>query len=145
MSPALSPGPGIGYNAHMNDAATKPVILVIEDDPTVQEMYAQAFGQAGFTVHQAFDGVQALDMAQAYPDINVMLVDIMLPRLSGYEVIRKVRHMSLTRDIPIIVVTALAGDSDLKHGPAKGANEYVQKGTKPLKEIVELAKRYAAT
>lgn len=127
------------------DGTTVPTVLVIEDDPVFQDLYKEALEQVGLTVLQASDGMQALDMIEEHPEIKVMIVDIMLPKTSGYEVISSIRNNALTKDIPVMAVSALSSLSDQEHSKMLGANMYVTKGEIPLDEIARQAKRYADT
>lgn len=121
-----------------------PVILVVEDDHFLQEMYSDVFARNGFAVMQAFNGEEAVAWLDSAPQINVILVDIMLPKISGYDVIKHIRESSLKRDIPIMVVSALESEEDKRKGYDLGINEYYTKGDTRLAQIVESAKRYAA-
>lgn len=120
----------------------KPTILIIEDDRTLQELYAERFILAGFDVLQAFDGEQGLEMLENNPQVDVITVDLMLPRLSGYDIISRIRGDALKRDIPIVVITALEDDESQKKSLEAGANECFSKSGMLLGDIVDQVKRY---
>ncbi|WP_395152582.1 response regulator [Ilumatobacter sp.] len=112
------------------------VILVVEDEPSFVEALNIGLVREGFTVHVAVDGVDALEKFDAVsPDL--VLLDVMLPRLSGIEVCRQIRKKSR---VPIIMVTAKSAEIDTVVGLEVGADDYV---TKPYR-IRELAARIRA-
>ncbi len=116
----------------MSDA----VVLVVEDEPSFVEALNVGLAREGFTVHVATDGVEALAMFDAVrPDL--VLLDVMLPKLSGIEVCRQIRKQS---SVPIIMVTAKSAEIDTVVGLEVGADDYV---TKPYR-IRELAARMRA-
>ena len=109
-------------------------ILIIEDDPTMQEALRDNFEFGGYTVHVASDGRAGLKAALAHqPDL--ILLDIMLPGINGFDVCRRIRSEGLT--IPIIMLTAKSQESDVIRGLDLGADDYV---TKPFSIDVLLAR-----
>ena len=109
-------------------------ILIIEDDPTMQEALRDNFEFGGYTVHLASDGRAGLKAALAHqPDL--ILLDIMLPGINGFDVCRRIRGEGVT--IPIIMLTAKSQESDVIRGLDLGADDYV---TKPFSIDVLLAR-----
>ncbi len=109
----------------------RPHLLVVEDEPSFSDALSVGFTREGFRVSVAADGAAALEMFRRdQPDI--MLLDVMLPKLSGLDVCRAVRAMS---NVPIIMVTAKSEEVDAVVGLEVGADDYV---TKPyrLRELV---------
>ncbi len=98
-------------------------ILLVEDDPSIREVTAIGLGAAGFEVVTAADGVEGLERFRAGP-FDLVLLDIMLPRLDGYEVCRQIRKVST---IPIVMLTARADTMDVVVGLEAGADDYVRK------------------
>ena len=87
------------------DANGHKRVLVVDDDPHVADMLHQLLPEADFTLQSAFDGVAGLEAIEAHrPD--VVLLDIMMPRLDGFGVIERLRADPKTRDLPIIVISA---------------------------------------
>lgn len=123
-------------------SSSLPVILIIEDDKVLQEMYLEQFSQAGFSVLQALDGETAVEVFRAHPEIRVMIVDVMLPKLSGFEVIRQIREMALDRDVPIIMFSALGDEKNQEEGMNAGATMVAAKGDTSLKEVIQRAREY---
>jgi DNA-binding response OmpR family regulator len=112
-------------------------ILIVEDEPVLMRALTDAFTARGFLVLTAADGEAGLDMAlSAEPDL--ILLDIMLPKIDGYEVCRAVRAREV--DVPIMMLTARGQEEDIILGLNSGADDYV---TKPFSTL-ELAARVNA-
>ena len=111
-------------------------ILLVEDDPSIREVTAIGLGAAGFAVTTAGDGVEAVERFRSDP-FDLILLDIMLPRLDGYEVTRQVRR---TSTVPIVMLTARGEAMDVVVGLEAGADDYVRK---PF-EVPELIARVRA-
>ncbi len=124
----------------MNDRPTmQPLVLLIEDEAPLQELLAYNLQCANFDVEQAFDGDQALQLvAERTPDL--ILLDWMLPRISGIELCRQFRRKPETANTPIIMLTARAEEDDRLRGLNTGADDYV---TKPF-SMEELIARMRA-
>lgn len=113
--------------------------LIVEDDPGIATVLDYALSREGYTVRVVGDGDAALE-AVAHRPPDVILLDWMLPGLSGIEVCRRIRRNPATRRIPIIMLTARAEDEDRIRGLDTGADDYL---TKPVK-IAELLARLRA-
>ena len=98
-------------------------ILLVEDDPSIREVTAIGLGSAGFEVVTAADGVEGLDRFKAEA-FDLVLLDVMLPRLDGYEVARQIRR---TSTVPIVMLTARGDTMDVVVGLEAGADDYVRK------------------
>ncbi|MBB6634197.1 response regulator transcription factor [Cohnella thailandensis] len=98
-------------------------ILIIEDDPAILEMLRSALGREGFLIDEATDGIEGLALFSGR-DYDLVLVDLMLPRLDGMEVIRRIREKS---NVPILIMSAKDGDVDKALGLGFGADDYIQK------------------
>jgi len=106
--------------------AARPTILVVEDEVALLTLLRYNLEKQGFRVDEAVDGQEALArVAEAKPD--VVLLDWMLPSLSGIEVCRQLRRRPATRDLPIIMVTARVEDQDAVRALDIGADDYVTK------------------
>ncbi len=109
-------------------------ILVVDDEEDVVEIISHFLSQEGFTVHKAYDGEEAL--SKATPDIDLIILDIMLPGLDGYEVCRRLRSRVETETIPIIFLSAKTEEEDQVKGLMVGGDAYL---TKPVAPQVILA------
>ncbi|WP_456427731.1 response regulator [Rhodocaloribacter sp.] len=109
-------------------------ILVVDDEEDVVEIISHFLSQEGFTVHKAYDGEEAL--SKATPDIDLIILDIMLPGLDGYEVCRRLRSRVETETIPIIFLSAKTEEEDQVKGLMVGGDAYL---TKPVSPQVILA------
>jgi two-component system phosphate regulon response regulator PhoB len=105
-------------------------VLIVEDEQPIREMVAFGLRRAGFEVGEACNGVQAQAcIADARPDL--ILMDWMLPDLSGLELTRRLKRDEMTRDIPIIMLTARAEELDKVTGLESGADDYLTKPFSP--------------
>ncbi len=113
-----------------------PCVLVVEDEPAQREILVYNLKAEGFAVREAADGDEALlQVAEAPPDI--ILLDWMLPNVSGIEICRRLKTRPETRNIPIIMLSARSEEVDLVRGLETGADDYV---SKPY-SVVELMAR----
>ncbi len=111
-------------------------LLIIEDDPALLRGLKDNFEQVGYTVLTAVDGEAGLNLAlDTHPDL--ILLDIMLPKINGYEICRLVRQQGL--DMPVVMLTAKGEEADIVLGLNLGADDYVTKpfGIRELKARVE--------
>jgi two-component system phosphate regulon response regulator PhoB len=115
---------------------TKPLVLVVEDEAALATMLRYNLEKQGYRVEEAADGQDALNrITELQPDL--VLLDWMLPVLSGIEVCRQVRRRQSTRDLPVIMVTARTEDQDAVRGLNTGADDYI---TKPFNMDALLAR-----
>jgi len=106
--------------------AARPLVLIVEDEPAVVTMLRYNLEKQGYRVDEAGDGAEALTrIAEAKPDL--VLLDWMLPTLSGIEVCRQLRRNPNTATLPVIMLTARADDQDAVRGLNTGADDYITK------------------
>jgi two-component system phosphate regulon response regulator PhoB len=104
----------------------RPLVLVVEDEAALATMLRYNLEKQGFRVEEAGDGQEALTrIAECSPDL--VLLDWMLPLMSGIEVCRQIRRRPATRDLPVIMVTARTEDQDAVRGLNTGADDYITK------------------
>ena len=118
----------------------RPVVLVADDDPDILSLVTLRLERSGYDVVGAGDGEQALTAALARaPDLA--LLDVMMPKLDGYEVTERLREHEATRHIPVILLTARVQEADIARGVEAGADDYVKKpfSTQELRERVQAA------
>ena len=107
-------------------ALAKPLILIVEDEAALATMLRYNLEKQGYRVEEAGDGQEALTrIAEVQPDL--VLLDWMLPVMSGIEVCRQIRRRPATRDLPVIMVTARTEDQDAVRGLNTGADDYIGK------------------
>lgn len=115
-------------------AKTKPpvsLVLIADDNHQNCELLDAYLSGEGYEIEMAYDGQQALDaISKRQPDL--LLLDIMMPRLSGYEVCQRLKSDPRTRDIPVLMVTALAEMSDIERAVDAGADDFL---TKPVNKL----------
>ena len=107
-------------------------ILIVEDDEDVVNLSTHWLEKAGYVVEHAPDGAAALELLNNDPLPAVVLLDVMLPKIDGFEVLRRIRADRRTRRLPVVVVTSFSRDKDEKRGRELGANDYI---VKPLMEL----------
>ena len=112
----------------------KTRILVADDDQDILDLVVFKLNQAGYEVVPVSDGIAALAAIEADPP-RIAILDVMMPGLSGVDVLRKVRANEATKDLDVILLTARSRDSDIDVGFAIGANDYVIKPFSP-RELV---------
>ncbi|HEY8724579.1 MAG TPA: response regulator [Gaiellaceae bacterium] len=107
-----------------------PVLLVADDDEDILALVQLRLSRSGFEVIVARDGEEALRLAQErHPDLAVL--DWMMPKSSGLEVLRAIRANPDTTDIPVVLLTARASETDVQEGLDAGADDYIAKPFSP--------------
>jgi len=110
-------------------------ILIVEDDQFLLEMYSAKLKNAGFVIEIAQDGEQALSKLEEFkPDL--VLLDIVIPKLDGFEVLRKIRENPTTKNTKVIALTNLGQQSEVERGMSLGADDYFIKAHFTPSEIV---------
>ena len=111
-------------------------ILIVEDDPFLLSMYSTKFEMNNFKVFSADDGAKGLELAgSVVPDI--ILLDIILPKIDGFTVLKKLKEDSKTNHIPVILLTNLNQKEDIEKGLALGAKDYLIKAHFMPSEVVD--------
>jgi two-component system phosphate regulon response regulator PhoB len=107
-----------------------PVLLVADDDEDILTLVQLRLSRSGFEVIVARDGLEALRLVQErHPDLAVL--DWMMPKASGLEVLRAIRANSETADIPVVLLTARVSEADVQEGLDAGAVDYIAKPFSP--------------
>jgi len=118
----------------------KPKVLLVEDDTFLSGMYVTKLGLENFAVSLASDGKLGLKMIkEELPDL--ILLDLILPKLSGFEILKEIKKEKKTKDIPVILLTNLGQKKDVEKGFALGANDYLIKAHFMPSEVVEKVKK----
>ncbi len=116
-------------------------ILLIEDDEMLSAMYKERLEEEGYNVAIAADGEEALEKSGLKPDL--VLLDIMLPKMNGFEVLKKLKESPATRHIPVIILTNLGSknaNEDRNLALALGATDYLVKSFHLPNEVVDKIK-----
>ena len=115
-------------------------ILLVEDDSFLLGMYATKFEMEGFKVIVAEDGEKAIRLAlKEAPDI--ILLDIILPKINGFEVLRQLKDSPITANIPVILLTNLSQKDEIEQGLKMGAEDYLIKAHFMPSEVVDKIKK----
>jgi DNA-binding response OmpR family regulator len=108
----------------------RPLILVADDDPDILALVSFRLERAGYDIVAATNGEEAVEVALARrPDLAIL--DVMMPRLDGYEATRRLREQEDTSHIPVILLTARVQEGDVARGFDVGADDYVKKPFSP--------------
>jgi CheY-like chemotaxis protein len=118
-------------------------ILVVEDDPLMSRMYQKIFTFEGYDVDMASDGQEGLDKARETKP-TLILLDVMMPKLNGLQVLEKLKADPETKGIPVVMLTNLAGEQDAESALTKGAIKYIIKSEHDPKEVADMVKEILA-
>lgn len=119
------------------NSALKPLVLIVEDEADIVTLLKYNLEKEGFRVNAASDGEEALLLAGEQTP-NIVLLDWMLPLMSGLEVCRQMRRNAKMRDIPIIMLTARGEEADRVRGLNSGADDYITKPFSPTELVARM-------
>ncbi len=115
-------------------------IMLIEDDTFLSSMYAEKLSSENFLVVTAMDGQEALEkIKREIPD--VVLLDIMIPKVNGFEVLKRIKTDAATAAIPVILLTNLSQENEVKQGLDLGASDYLVKAHFTPTEVIGKIKK----
>ena len=117
------------------DQDVKRTILLVEDELPFRQIYRDALELYGYAVAQAEDGEEALSMVEQSPP-DLILLDIVLPKLSGFDVLAKLKQSDKTKNIPVIVYSVLNDKKSIERAMAMGADDFTIKGETPAAEVL---------
>jgi two-component system alkaline phosphatase synthesis response regulator PhoP/two-component system response regulator VicR len=114
-------------------------ILVVDDERHIVRLVEVNLTRAGYEIATAYDGIEALEKVKAEkPDMIVL--DVMMPRMDGFEVLKRLQADTSTQDIPVIMLTAKAQDADIFRGWSSGVSSYLTKPFNP-RELLTFVER----
>ncbi|HSW78827.1 MAG TPA: response regulator [Candidatus Babeliales bacterium] len=114
----------------------KVLILIVEDEASLADMYAANFRASGYDVDIAHEGTEGFDkMMYGHP--NVVLMDIIMPGISGLETLEKAKSQPTTKDIPIIMLTNYSDSPELHNAMKEGATDFIIKADYTPSQVVE--------
>ena len=117
-----------------------PKILIIEDDQRINKVYMAKLSVEGITVVTALDGEEGLrKIYSEKPDL--ILLDLMLPRKSGFDILKEIKADPKVKDIPVIILSNLAQEKEIEEGLALGAVDYLVKTDYSIQQVMEKIKK----
>jgi len=119
----------------------KPKILLIEEDQFLYKILTVKLKRAGFDVFLAVDGEEGIKKAKEIKP-NLILLNLILPKLNGFEVLSEIKKTPVLKKIPVVVLSNLGQKSDVEKGLRMGAKDYLIETNLSLSEIVEKVKGY---
>ncbi|MCC7543126.1 response regulator [bacterium] len=119
----------------------KPMILLVEDDEELASVYMARFEAEGFGTAWANNGEQALaKVLESKPDL--ILLDIMMPRVSGFDVLDILRNTPQTKNAKVVMMSALSSDRDVQKAKALGVDDYIIKSQVAMADVVHIVKKH---
>lgn len=115
----------------------KKKILIVDDDGFLLDMYAFKFSQNNFEVHTATDGAQALAKLQGGLNPDVLLIDVIMPVMDGFEVLEKIQTDKLCADTIKIILSNKSQQSDIDKGMSLGVRGYIVKANSTPAEVIQ--------
>jgi CheY-like chemotaxis protein len=123
-------------------ASDRAHVLVVDDEPHVGRINQMKLEQGPFRVTLAYDGIEALEALDREPDLRMVWLDIMMPHVSGLEVLARMRADDRTRELPCVILTAAGHDVQRERAMSLGATDFMTKPFSPkrlLNRTAELA------
>lgn len=121
----------------MEPSTTPKKIFIVDDDKFLLDMYTFKFKERGFEVTQAFGSIDALNKLKGGIVPDVILLDIVMPSMDGFELLGLIKTENLAPDAKVIVLSNLGQPGDVEKGRSLGANGYVIKASSTPSEVVE--------
>lgn len=119
------------------EQSKKATIIIIEDEQVFRLIYRGVLQNAGYNVLEAGDGLTGWNMIKEHkPDL--VLLDLILPKMSGHEVLHQIRTDPSTKDIPVIIFSVMGQEKDIERSLSLGANEHKLKGMESPQKILNL-------
>lgn len=119
----------------------KNKILIVEDDPLLTNMYKTKFESEGYVVTVAQDGLEGLTTAKK-ESFDLIILDIMMPQLSGIDLLEKLRATQKGKKVPVVILTNLASEDEENKAASLGVKEYLVKADQTPSQLVEIIKKY---
>ncbi|PJB08853.1 response regulator [bacterium (Candidatus Gribaldobacteria) CG_4_9_14_3_um_filter_33_9] len=117
-----------------------PKILIIEDDQRINKVYTAKLSIEGIEVSTALDGEEGLRrIYDEKPDL--ILLDLMLPKKSGFEILKEIKKDEKIKDIPVLILSNLAQEKEIEEGLALGAQDYLVKTNYSIQQVMEKIKK----
>ena len=121
----------------MDQEEIKKSIFIVDDDEFLLDMYALKFRESGFSVEISFGGQDALDKIREWLNPDIILLDVIMPNMDGFEFLQRIKKENLLKNTKIVILTNLGQKEDIKKGMELGASDYVVKAYFTPSEIVQ--------
>ena len=125
----------------MDPQTSAPVILIVEDDHIVASLLEHTLARRGYTIRLAADGRAAARFIADQPPASLVLLDVMLPFVDGFELIDQIRAHPSWRDVPVVMLTSKAQEDSVVRALEAGASDYILKPFRP-QELVARVRRF---
>lgn len=120
---------------------SKKVIVLVEDDRFLRTVFQKRLEDGGYVVHPAVDGEEAIRVLQAVkPDL--VLLDLILPKKNGFEVLQEIRKNDILKTIPVVVLSNLSSGSDVEQAQKIGIEGYLTKSNVSLVNLLDEVRKY---
>jgi len=119
------------------------ILLIVEDDPLMSRMYQKIFTFEKYDVDTAVNGEEGVEKARKLKPTAILL-DVMMPKMNGFQVLEKLKADPDTKHIPVIMLTNLAGEKDAETALMKGAVKYIVKSEYDPKQVANMVKEIIA-
>jgi len=119
-------------------------VLAVDDDPLVTKLVRINLELSGYRVEEAWDGETALRVLREDPP-DLLVLDLMMPRTDGWEILREIRQSEELRELPVVVLSARVHDEDIIRGWEMGADDYITKPFNPVRMVERLEGVLACT
>ena len=123
----------------MTETNSKYHILIVDDDKFLVDMYSIKFAERGFRVDVAMDGEEALEKLKGGLRPNIFLVDILMPKLNGFDLVTKIKEQKFDEGAALIILSNLGQQEDIDKGLALGVDGYIIKASATPSEVVNKA------
>ena len=121
-------------------ATNKTSVVIVEDEKMLADMYATKFAMEGFDAKKANDGQSGFSLVKQVKP-NIVLLDIIMPKIDGFGVLKMIKNDAELKNIPVILLTNLGQDEDIKKGKQLGAADYFVKANHTPAEVVQKVKQ----
>jgi len=128
------------FNVKIKAMTNKKIkVLIVEDEEMLVNMYISKFEKEGFEPMKASNGKTGLELAQK-ENPNIILLDVIMPEMDGFMVLKELKSDAKTKNIPVIMLTNLGQDEDIKKGNELGAKDYLVKANLTPAQVVDKVK-----
>lgn len=117
-------------------------ILIVEDDPFIIKAYTLKLGKEGFTVNYVSDGLAAIESLKKGEFPDLILLDLMLPKMNGFDILKEISQNHQWKNIPVLILSNLNSEEDVAKGKKLGASDYIAKADTSIDDVIAKIKKY---